>query len=141
MVCPVRGFNGVTFVSFRFVFFQLLLTLVLGECKFLIASYLQCLKSAKGVNDERCRKMAKGYLSCRMDKYVFCLKKKENKNIQLVFPSLRLGGLVADLYTLSRNLMAPDEFKNLGLEFKDDEKGQQQQGQAKASSSQADQAK
>ncbi|KAH8693258.1 putative cytochrome c oxidase assembly protein Cox19 [Talaromyces proteolyticus] len=54
-----------------------------GECKHLIMDYLKCLKSQRGVNDEQCRKLAKGYLGCRMDK----------------------------------NLMAPDEFKNLGLEF------------------------
>ncbi|EEQ33436.1 Cytochrome c oxidase assembly protein cox19 [Microsporum canis] len=59
-----------------------------GECKSIIAGYLQCLKSASGVNDEACRKLAKSYLSCRMDK----------------------------------NLMAPDEFKNLGLVFESDEK-------------------
>ena len=39
-----------------------------GECKSLISSYLRCLKSAKGVNDEECRVLAKGYLKCRMDK-------------------------------------------------------------------------
>ncbi|EFR03693.1 cytochrome c oxidase assembly protein COX19 [Nannizzia gypsea CBS 118893] len=58
-----------------------------GECKSIIAGYLKCLKSASGVNDEACRRLAKSYLSCRMEK----------------------------------NLMAPDEFKNLGLVF-DDEK-------------------
>ncbi|KAK2861207.1 Cytochrome c oxidase assembly protein cox19 [Arthroderma sp. PD_2] len=59
-----------------------------GECKSIISGYLKCLKSASGVNDEACRKLAKSYLSCRMDK----------------------------------NLMAPDEFKNLGLVFDGDEK-------------------
>ncbi|PKY06084.1 putative cytochrome c oxidase assembly protein Cox19 [Aspergillus campestris IBT 28561] len=54
-----------------------------GECKHLISSYLKCIKSSRGVNDEECRKLAKGYLGCRMDK----------------------------------NLMAPDDFKNLGLVF------------------------
>ncbi|KAL1958590.1 hypothetical protein VTO42DRAFT_4187 [Malbranchea cinnamomea] len=58
-----------------------------GECKYLISTYLNCLKSAGGVNDEQCRKLAKGYLSCRMEK----------------------------------NLMAPDDFKNLGLVFNDDD--------------------
>ncbi|EGD91129.1 cytochrome c oxidase assembly protein COX19 [Trichophyton rubrum D6] len=61
-----------------------------GECKSIIAGYLQCLKSARGVNDEACRKLAKSYLSCRMEK----------------------------------NLMAPDEFKNLGLVFDDDKPGE-----------------
>ncbi|KAK2752830.1 Cytochrome c oxidase assembly protein cox19 [Onygenales sp. PD_40] len=59
-----------------------------GECKFVISSYLQCLKKGGGVNDEACRKLAKTYLTCRMDK----------------------------------NLMAPDEFENLGLVFEGDEK-------------------
>ncbi|KAJ9301552.1 hypothetical protein DTO271G3_1687 [Paecilomyces variotii] len=63
-----------------------------GECKHLISEYIKCLKSQKGVNDERCRKLAKGYLGCRMDK----------------------------------NLMAPDDFKNLGLVFEGDNKGQDQ---------------
>lgn len=44
--------------------------LIAGECKHLIADYLKCLKSQRGVNDEECRRLAKGYLSCRMEKYV-----------------------------------------------------------------------
>lgn len=40
-----------------------------GECKHIIADYLKCLKSVQGVNDEGCRKLAKSYLGCRMDKY------------------------------------------------------------------------
>ena len=48
----------------------MMVVVVTGECKAIIASYLQCLKSAGGVNDERCRKLAKGYLGCRMDKCV-----------------------------------------------------------------------
>ncbi|KAK2737182.1 Cytochrome c oxidase assembly protein cox19 [Myotisia sp. PD_48] len=59
-----------------------------GECKALISSYLKCLKTVSGVNDEQCRKLAKGYLHCRME----------------------------------HNLMAPDEFKNLGLEFEGDQR-------------------
>ncbi|OJD14248.1 cytochrome c oxidase assembly protein COX19 [Emergomyces pasteurianus Ep9510] len=59
-----------------------------GECKFIISSYLQCLKKGGGVNDETCRKLAKSYLSCRMD----------------------------------NNLMAPDNFENLGLVFDEDKK-------------------
>ncbi|EBA27402.1 Cytochrome c oxidase assembly protein cox19 [Aspergillus fumigatus] len=64
-----------------------------GECKHLISQYLKCLKLRKGVNDEECRKLAKGYLSCRMEK----------------------------------NLMAPDDFKNLGLVFKDEADGTAEQ--------------
>jgi hypothetical protein len=43
-----------------------------GECKHLIQNYLKCLKLQRGVNDEECRKLAKGYLACRMDKCVLC---------------------------------------------------------------------
>ncbi|KAJ5799327.1 uncharacterized protein N7518_001395 [Penicillium psychrosexuale] len=57
----------------------------LGECKHIISGYLKCIKLNRGTNDEACRKLAKEYLSCRMDK----------------------------------NLMAPDNFENLGLVFKD----------------------
>ncbi|KAJ5610873.1 hypothetical protein N7510_007592 [Penicillium lagena] len=39
-----------------------------GECKHIIAGYLKCIKSNKGTNDEACRKLAKDYLACRMDK-------------------------------------------------------------------------
>ena len=41
-----------------------------GECKHIISGYLKCIKMNKGTNDEACRKLAKEYLSCRMDKYV-----------------------------------------------------------------------
>ncbi|KAL1992369.1 hypothetical protein VTN49DRAFT_4401 [Thermomyces lanuginosus] len=70
-----------------------------GECKHLIADYLKCLKSQRGENNEECRRLAKGYLSCRMEK----------------------------------NLMAPDDFKNLGLDFGDNE--QSGSNSASASSS------
>jgi cytochrome c oxidase assembly protein subunit 19 len=64
-----------------------------AECKYLISSYLRCLKKPRpahengkvqaGINDQECRLIAKDYLQCRMD----------------------------------NNLMAKDEMKNLGLEF------------------------
>ncbi|KAJ5587794.1 uncharacterized protein N7459_003559 [Penicillium hispanicum] len=57
------------------------------ECKHIISGYLKCIKSKQGTNDEACRRLAKDYLACRMDK----------------------------------NLMAPDNFKNLGLVFKEDQ--------------------
>jgi hypothetical protein len=41
-----------------------------GECKHIISGYLKCIKSNRGTNDEACRKLAKEYLTCRMDKYV-----------------------------------------------------------------------
>ncbi|KAL2832066.1 hypothetical protein BDW59DRAFT_139645 [Aspergillus cavernicola] len=62
-----------------------------GECKHLIQNYLKCLKLQRGVNDDQCRVLAKGYLACRMEK----------------------------------NLMAPDNFRNLGLIFEKDEDGAQ----------------
>ncbi|KAJ5212564.1 uncharacterized protein N7498_004210 [Penicillium cinerascens] len=58
-----------------------------GECKHIISGYLKCIKSNRGTNDEACRRLAKDYLACRMDK----------------------------------NLMAPDNFNNLGLVFKEDQ--------------------
>jgi cytochrome c oxidase assembly protein subunit 19 len=30
--------------------------------------YLSCMKSVKGVNEDRCRDIAKQYLGCRMDR-------------------------------------------------------------------------
>ncbi|KLJ10210.1 cytochrome c oxidase assembly protein COX19 [Blastomyces silverae] len=59
-----------------------------GECKYIISSYLKCLRKEAGVNDEHCRKLAKSYLTCRME----------------------------------NNLMAPDNFENLGLVFDEDQK-------------------
>ncbi|EEH45691.1 cytochrome c oxidase assembly protein COX19 [Paracoccidioides brasiliensis Pb18] len=54
-----------------------------GECKFIISSYLQCLKKGGGVNDETCRKLAKSYLSCRMDHNLMAPERFEN--LGLVF--------------------------------------------------------
>jgi hypothetical protein len=39
-----------------------------GECKHIISGYLKCIKLNRGTNDEACRKLAKDYLACRMDK-------------------------------------------------------------------------
>jgi hypothetical protein len=33
-------------------------------------SYLSCIRSHRGSNDDACRNMAKSYLSCRMERYV-----------------------------------------------------------------------
>ncbi|VTT66920.1 unnamed protein product [Fusarium fujikuroi] len=57
-----------------------------GECKTYMAKYLSCMKKVRGLNDEECRDLAKAYLSCRMDSNGYF-----------------------------RNLMARDEFKNLGF--------------------------
>ncbi|PGH27389.1 cytochrome c oxidase assembly protein COX19 [Polytolypa hystricis UAMH7299] len=54
-----------------------------GECKYIISSYLQCLKGARGVNDEQCRRLAKSYLACRMDKNL--MLPDEFENLGLVF--------------------------------------------------------
>ena len=43
---------------------------LVGECKHIISGYLKCIKSKQGTNDEACRRLAKDYLACRMDKYV-----------------------------------------------------------------------
>ncbi|KAM7214685.1 cytochrome c oxidase assembly protein COX19 [Rhypophila decipiens] len=56
-------------------------SLYAGECKHVMATYLNCIKKVKGVNEDQCRQLAKSYLSCRME----------------------------------RNLMAKDDFKNLGF--------------------------
>ena len=34
-------------------------------------SYLDCMKKVKGMNDNECRMLAKSYLGCRMDQWVF----------------------------------------------------------------------
>ncbi|KAJ5482281.1 hypothetical protein N7475_001093 [Penicillium sp. IBT 31633x] len=61
--------------------------IIYEDLQHIISGYLKCIKLNKGTNDEACRKLAKEYLACRMDK----------------------------------NLMAPDNFENLGLVFKDGE--------------------
>lgn len=38
-----------------------------GDCKSIIAGYLQCLRGFRGTNDQECRLMAKEYLRCRME--------------------------------------------------------------------------
>ena len=46
-------------------------SLIIGECKPVIADYLACLKKVRGTNDPACRQLAKAYLKCRMDQYDF----------------------------------------------------------------------
>jgi cytochrome c oxidase assembly protein subunit 19 len=60
-------------------------------------NYLSCIKKVKGTNEEECRNIAKSYLSCRMDRYV------------------RLALQRISIFIACRNLMAKDEFKNLGF--------------------------
>ncbi|KAK8088214.1 hypothetical protein PG997_003175 [Apiospora hydei] len=69
-----------------------------GECKEVMSNYLECIKKAKGMNDPSCRELAKGYLSCRMDNF------RDPEDRFTDGPGPR-----------SRNLMAKDEFKNLGF--------------------------
>ncbi|CAG8137266.1 unnamed protein product [Penicillium salamii] len=54
-----------------------------GECKHVISGYLKCIKLNRGTNDEACRKLAKDYLACRMDKNLMAPEKFEN--LGLVF--------------------------------------------------------
>ena len=39
-----------------------------AECQPLMKQYLACIKANRGVPDERCRELSKGYLQCRMDR-------------------------------------------------------------------------
>ena len=43
----------------------------LGECTTQMKSYLACLKTHRGVNGQECRQLARGYLGCRMERYVY----------------------------------------------------------------------
>lgn len=64
--------------------------------------YLSCIKKVKGVNDEECRNLAKSYLACRMDRY-------EAFSLIAWSPAPMLISING------RNLMARDDFKNLGF--------------------------
>lgn len=64
-----------------------------------MASYLTCLKRQRGVNQHDCRMLSKEYLQCRMDRYLQ--------------PHTDTKDLKPDR-AICRNLMAPDEMKNLG---------------------------
>lgn len=66
-------------------------------------AYLACIKKVKGVNEDQCRDIAKTYLSCRMDKYALS-----------TFASPRKLPVLT--WCQCRNLMAKDEFKNLGFQ-------------------------
>ncbi|KAF2120568.1 hypothetical protein BDV96DRAFT_269756 [Lophiotrema nucula] len=39
-----------------------------GECKSIMISYLQCIRSHRGTNDSDCRNLSKSYLQCRMER-------------------------------------------------------------------------
>jgi cytochrome c oxidase assembly protein subunit 19 len=63
--------------------------------------YLSCIKKKKGHNDPECRDLAKNYLSCRMDRYLDFFPRLDHRLLTAIF--------------ICRNLMAKDEFKNLGF--------------------------
>lgn len=97
----------------------------IGECKHIISGYLKCIKLNRGTNDEACRKLAKEYLTCRMDKYVEPITILNGCAITRFIlhegSKTSVGEYRSDPESLSRNLMAPDNFQNLGLVFKDDQ--------------------
>ena len=39
-----------------------------AECQHIMKQYLRCIRSNRGVNEDACRELSKGYLQCRMDK-------------------------------------------------------------------------
>lgn len=73
-----------------------------------MVDYLRCLRRLRGMNDVECRMMAKDYLKCRMDQYVLWRWSDHICRMQVLIRALH------------SNLMAPDEFRNLG--FADEEK-------------------
>lgn len=44
--------------------------------------YLRCIKSKRGVNDEECRQLSKGYLQCRMDRNLMAPDSMRNLGFQ-----------------------------------------------------------
>jgi cytochrome c oxidase assembly protein subunit 19 len=75
-----------------------------GECKDVMISYLACIKRVKGQNDPECRNFAKSYLSCRMER---CVGDGTTNHI--------VRTPANTTFSLFRNLMAKDDFKNLGF--------------------------
>ena len=53
-----------------------------GECKSIIAGYIQCLRGFRGNNSEECRLMAKAYLKCRMDHNLMAPDEMKNLGFQ-----------------------------------------------------------
>jgi len=41
-------------------------------------NYLKCLRSHRGVNDDECRELSKGYLQCRMEKNLMAVDEMKN---------------------------------------------------------------
>lgn len=64
-----------------------------------MTKYLACIKQARGVNQNDCRMLSKEYLKCRMERSAFILQALCQTYANVV----------------GRNLMAPDEMKNLGF--------------------------
>lgn len=112
----------------------------IGECKNIMVSYLRCLRAHRGSNDPECRLQAKAYLGCRMER---CAILPSFPSMPLPQPYTTSGAKPrhhgsprqsivipamsprrADTNDVLRNLMAPDEFKNLGFTEDDATKGQ-----------------
>lgn len=49
-----------------------------AECQPLMKQYLACIKSARGVNSEECRRLSQGYLQCRMDRNLMAVDSMRN---------------------------------------------------------------
>lgn len=49
-----------------------------AECQPWMAKYLKCIRSHRGVNDDECRALSKGYLQCRMEKNLMAVDEMKN---------------------------------------------------------------
>ena len=107
-----------------------------GECKHLISDYLKCLKLRKGVNDEQCRKLAKGYLGCRMDRlvrhgrsifilavvlmvYWLCVEQKPNGSWWIQESWFRISGREAESRRAANGRYNDDGGNDFEWKFKD----------------------
>ena len=93
-----------------------------------MTKYLDCLKKVKGVNENECRNVAKSYLACRMDRY------DRLSQFPCASPSHSLSLLPANTrssvgWVALRNLMAKDDFKNLGFKEKSGEPARREKTQ------------
>lgn len=43
-----------------------------------MTSYLSCIKTHRGQNDEECRQLSKAYLKCRMDRNLMAVDEMKN---------------------------------------------------------------
>lgn len=49
-----------------------------AECQAIMKTYLKCLRSHRGINDDECRELSKGYLQCRMEKNLMAVDEMKN---------------------------------------------------------------